>query len=451
MAPTEIPQLHGLPFIGSLRDFQNDRLNLFLRTYHTFGDLGGFRVGPWPVVMLNSAEHVQTVLVKYAEHVERPPRLRAILRPMVGGGLLTSENDIHKRQRRLVAPALQHRRISSYADTIASYTEQACCEWQDAGVIDVTHAMMQLTLRIVGKALFGTHIASEATSLGQALVTAMHYITGNSTTLAHLPTNWPTPRNRQFHRSMAVLNAAIDQMIQDRRRRATNQDDLLSLLLQAQYEDDESFMTDQQVHDEAITLFLAGYETMATALTWTWSLVARHPAIYAQMREEVDRVLAGRTPEFADCVHLPYTLQVLKEAMRLYPPVYILARYVTKPIPLDDYCLMPGLTVGVSAYVLHRRPDYFSDPERFDPDRWTPEASANLPRPAYLPFGAGPHNCIGYHFAMMEGHLILATLAQRVLFELESVEKLEPELLMTLRPKGPITMVVRRRSSTLNT
>jgi cytochrome P450 len=234
-------------------------------------------------------------------------------------------------------------------------------------------------------------------------------------------------------------------LIDERRKTAGERTDLLSLLLQLRDEDNGSGLSDHEVRDEAITLFLAGYETTANALTWTWYLLAQHPEIYTRLRAEVDQVLAGRTPTAADLPQLPYTLQVFKEAMRLYPPVHSIARQVARPFDLGAYHLSVGTIVAVSFYVLHRRPDYFPDPERFDPERFTPQAEKNLPRYAYMPFSIGPRLCIGNHFAMMEGHLLLTALAQRVTFKLVPDQKIIPEPLITLRPRDGIQMVVQRR------
>jgi cytochrome P450 len=217
------------------------------------------------------------------------------------------------------------------------------------------------------------------------------------------------------------------------------------MLLHARDEDDGSFMTDKQVRDEAMTIFLAGHETIAVALTWTWYLLAQHPEIYALLRNEVDSVLRGRSPTFADLPNLPYTLQVLKESMRLYPPAYGYARQATQPVTIGEYDLPAGTLVLISPYAMHRRPDYFPNPERFDPTRFTPEAEQRLPRYAYIPFGGGPRICIGNHFALMESHLVLATLAQRVTFDLIPGQHIEPEPIVTLRPKGGIKMRVSHR------
>jgi cytochrome P450 len=440
-----IPQLPGLPLLGSVVEFRYRTLELFMRVLHECGAIGAFRTGPWTIVMLNAPEYVQAVLVDHADRIERVPRLRGLMEPTVGNGLINAEGAFHRRQRKLVAPAFQHRRIASYADVMAQYSEALQQTWTDGETVDIAYEMMRLTLRIVGKTLFDADVLSEAAAFGQALTTAMHATIDRATTIISPPLSWPTPGNRNFRRAIARLDATVYRIIDERRTHNQDRGDLLSMLLEAQDEDDGSRMTDQQVRDEAMTLLLAGHDTTANALTWTWYLLMQHPHVYQRVRAEVDQVLAGRAPTMHDLAHLPYLLQVFKEALRLYPPAYIVARSVVRPIELDGYQLKPGMNIGICSYTLHRNPTYFPDPERFDPERWTPENEANIPRYAYLPFGAGPHVCIGNHFAMMEAQLVLATLVQRVTFDLVPGQTVEPEPLITLRPKDGIRVVVRRR------
>lgn len=441
-----IPVLPGLPLVGNFNDFRAHRLDLFLRIGRECGDIGMFRIGPRSVVMFNAVELVQEVLVEHAADFEKTPNMRIYGRPLLGNGLLTSENEFHKRQRKLVAPPFQHRRIASYADIIVRYSEQLQGEWADGATLDIAREMMRLTLWIVGQALFDADVLGEAEELGEALTVAMHRFNADIAAMVHLPGAWPTPGNVRVRKAVDRLNATIYAMIAERRRSGEERVDLLSMLLQARDEDDGSFMTDQQVRDEAMTLFLAGHETTANALAWTWYLLAQHPDIYARMEAEVERVLNGRTPTFADLPRLPYTLQVLKESMRLYPPAYVIARQAVRPVTIGNYALGAGTLCVISSYALHRRSDYFPDPERFEPERFTPEAEQRLPRHAYLPFGGGPRICIGNHFAMMEGHLALATLAQRVHFTLVPGQRVEMEPLITLRPKRGIKMRVMRRN-----
>ncbi len=438
----QIPMARGLPLLGHLRDFRLRRHELFLRASRECGDVALLRLGPRRLVLFNAPALIQSVLVEHADAFEKSPMLRTLSQQVLGNGLLTSENEFHKRQRRLIAPAFQHRRIAAYADVMAAYTERLQQEWADGATVDIAHEMMRLTLWIVGKTLFDADVLGEAEELGAALNDTMHAFTAQLT--SPIPPSWPLPRNLRANAATERLNATVYRMIADRRSGGGDRGDLLSMLLAAQ-DEDGSFMTDQQVRDESMTLFLAGHETTANALAWAWFLLAQHPRAAERMRAEVDAALGGRTPEMADLPRLPYTLQVLKEAMRLYPPAFVFGRQATRPVRIGDYDLPTGTIVMVSPFALHRRPDFFPEPERFNPKRFAPEAEALLPRYSYLPFGGGPRICIGNHFAMMEGHLALAALAQRVRLELLPGQRIQPEPLVTLRPRGGIKMRVSRR------
>ncbi len=447
ITPTQasIPVLPGLPVLGNLLELRYNRLELLLRVGRECGDIGSFRLGQRRVILVSSSELAQAVLVEHAPNFEKTPTLRVGAGPLIGNGLLTSENEFHKRQRKLVAPAFQHRRIASYADVMANYTERLQGEWTDGQRIDIAHEMMRLTLRIVGKILFDVDVLGKADELGEALTISMRHFIGQASRLVHIFDTWPTPHNRRAIHARSRLNATVYQIIEERRRSSEDRGDLLSMLLRARDEDDGSFMNDTQVHDESMTLFLAGHETTANALAWSWYLLSRHQDIYTHMCEEVDSILHGRLPEVTDLPNLPYTLRVFKESMRLYPPAYMIGRQAVHPVDLLGYHIPAKGIVFISPYAMHRRADYFHEPERFNPDRFTPEMEQRLPRYAYMPFGGGPRICIGNHFAMMEGHLILATLAQYVTFEFTGQHPVKTEPLVTLRPKGGIPMLVHRR------
>jgi cytochrome P450 len=440
-----LPTMPRLPVLGNLLDLRRDRLGFLLRMSQQCGDIGCFHAGPRQVIFLNTPELITTVLVQEADSFEKTPNVRNYLGPVLGNGLLTSLNAFHKRQRKLIAPAFQHRRVAGYASIMTDYAERTQATWRDGATIDIAQEMMRLTLAIVSKTLFDTELGGEADELGEALTVAMHYTIDRFSAVVQIPDSWPTPHKRGFQRARARLDATIYALIEERRRFGDDRGDLLSMLLSAQDEDDGSFMTDLQVRDEVMSFFLAGHETTANALAWTWYLLAQHPDVYARLRDELQRVLAGRTPIFADLPDLPYTLQVLKESMRLYPPVWVLGRQATRAVALGDYDLPAGMVVTISPYTLHRRPDLFAHPDTFDPERFAPDAEKLLPRNAYIPFADGPRVCIGNHFAQMEGQLILATLAQRATLALAPGQHIEPEPLITLRPKGGIRMLVRRR------
>jgi len=432
--------------VSDLRDFQRDRLGMLLRLSRECGDIGPVRLGPTSTVAFaNSASAAGSVLVEHADDFRKGKSLRAYMRPVIGNGLLSSSGEAHRYQRQLVAPAFRHNRIGAYADVMVSYAERAQQGWRDGEVIDIGPAMTRVTLGIVGKVLFDADMVDEADELGAALTEALRYASSQLASPVHVPLSWPTSRNRRVQRAIARLNRTIYGMIEERRAAAERKEDVLSLLLSARGEDG-SRLSNKQVRDEAMTLFIAGHDTVANALAWTWCLLAQHPDAYSRVCTEVDAALAGRTPTVADLPHLPYTLQVFKEALRLYPPAYVLSRQAIRDVDLAGYPVPAWGVVIVSPYTMHRRPDYFPDPERFDPDRFTPDAEARLPRHAYLPFGGGPHICIGNHFALMEGHLILVTLAQHATFEWPNGQRIIPEPLINLRPKRGTMVRVRRRS-----
>ncbi|GIV96250.1 MAG: cytochrome P450 [Herpetosiphonaceae bacterium] len=444
-ALADIPKMPGSPVLGNLLTYRRDRLSFLLDVYRTCGDVAGFRLGPWPVILLSSPLYADAILVEAAETFEKSPLLRKFMRPIIGNGLLTSENAFHRRQRKLVAPSFQHRHLAVYAETMSTTAEQSHRSWGDGEIIDVHAEMMRIGLAIVGKTLFGADVSDTANTVLRAAHTILSCIDKRALSLMPPPISWPTPNNRRLRQAITQLDQIVYRLIKERRAAGHDRDDILSILLRAQDTDDGSFMTPGQVRDEIMTLFLAGHETTASALSWTWLLLAQHPDIYGRLQAEVDHILGGRTPTFDDLPHLPYTLQVFKEAMRLYPPAYMLGRRVVTPTVVRDLVIPAGVSVVVSPYVLHRREEYYPHADRFNPDRFLPDEEARRPKHAYLPFGGGPRICIGRHFALMEGHLILATLAQRVTFELVPDMQVEPEPLLTLRPRHGLKLRVRRR------
>jgi cytochrome P450 len=306
-----------------------------------------------------------------------------------------------------------------------------------AGTVEIGSEVMRTTLEIVGKTLFDAEMGAEASDIGEALTQSLHQMMRSLTSIIPMPPVVPTPGNLRARRAVARLDRTIYGLIEERRKSRTDRGDLVSLLLAAQ-DEDGSRMTDQQVRDEAMTVFLAGHETTANAVTWALYLLARHPEVRDELEREVDSVLGGRPPGWEDLKALPFTLQVLKEVMRLFPPAYVVARRATRPVDLSGYVVKKNDIVVVNIAGIHRRPDFFPDPERFDPSRFTPEREKALPRNAYLPFGAGARICIGNHFALMEGQLLLATYAQQLRLRLESDREVGVEPLITLRPKGSI-------------
>ena len=386
------------------------------------------------------------VLVEHNDAFMKGLGLSYFMKPLLGNGLLSSEGDFHRKQRRMLAPSFMPKRLADYATTIADRSEAAQRTLRDGASVDVNAAMMRLTLEIVGATLFGAEVGAEAEEVHGALSDAMEQMSRVLRSVIPIPPTWPTPGNRRGMRAVARLDRVVYGLIEERRRAGGERNDFLSMLLAARDEAGGQ-MTDRQVRDEAMTIFLAGHETTANALTWTFYLLARNPAVRERLERELDAHLGGRTPTLADLAKLPYALMVFKEAMRLYPPAYVVARRALRDVEVEGRHIPKGDLVVINIIGMHHDPALFPDPERFDPERFTPEAEKALPKNAFLPFGAGPRVCIGNHFALMEGHLALATLAQRVRFELPpSAPPVEMEPLVTLRPKGGMPMTAHRRA-----
>ncbi len=443
--PKTIRFIRGYPLVGNLPDFRNDRLGLLRRMVRE-SDVCGMHFGPFPGILFNKPEHIHSILVEHAYDFDKGLAVHNTFRPVIGDGILSSEGDFHRRQRKLMSPPFQPRHIASYAEIMGQYGEQIQQTWSDGSIIDVNHQMTNLTMSIIGKALFDADVFTEIDELGVAMTVTTEYVAHATSVLFPPPYNWPLPRNRRTHKAVRVLRDYIQHFIDERRNCPTERNDLLSILLQARDEDGKP-ISDEQLMAECLTLFGAGHETTATALSWTWYLLCQHPEVYQKVQLEVDSILQGRTPTYEDLARLPYCLQVFKEAMRLYPPAYLLSRRALCEVEIDGYQIPKNRVVLYAPYTLHRREEYFPEPEKFDPERFIPEREKQLPRYAYLPFGAGPRICIGMYFAMMEGHLLLATLAQRVNFSLVPGQTIVPDPIhhLTLRPGGELKVLVKRR------
>jgi cytochrome P450 len=442
-----IPRLSTSGLLGSLPAFRRSRLDFQLAAMREHPDIARTRLGPFEVLLIGAPELVHALLVTQADDFVKSYGLSLFARPILGDGLLTSEHAAHRRQRRLIAPAFGKRQIAQYAALMGERAEQSLARMLQSGELDIGAETMRVTLEIVGKTLFDSELADAASEVGNAVTDAMECVMGTMASSLPLPPFVPSPRNMRLARAKRRLDALVYALIRARRAdpRARPFTDLLSLLLAAR-DDDGSGMSNRQVRDEVMTALLAGHETTANALAWTLILLARHPVQREELEDELDRVLRGRAAELADLGSLPLTLATFKEAMRLYPPVYLLGRRALRATALAGYPVRRNQVVLVSSYGMHRRADLYPEPERFDPRRFLPEREANLPRQAFLPFGAGARTCIGNHFALLEGQLLLARWLSRARFELASPEQeigLEP--LITLRPKGPVRMHVTAR------
>jgi len=413
-------QYRPLPFLERLR--------------REYGDAARFRIGPTQVYSFAHPEHVREVLVSKSASFMKGLALQRT-KVVLGEGLLTSEGDLHKRQRRLAQPAFHRARIQRYGEQMIERALATRDEWRDGATLDMHHEMMKLTLAVVAKTLFDADVDDEADEISGALTDLVELFPVLMNPFAMLLMKLPLRRVRRFKTALARLDRTIYAMIEERRRGGIDRGDLLSMLLVAtDTEGDGGGMSDLQLRDEAMTIFLAGHETTANALAWTWYLLAKHPEVERALHRELDEVLAGRAPSPADYPRLPYTEMVLAESMRIHPPAWAIGRLSTEDVRIGEWDVPRKSLVLVSQWITHRHPDWWPEPDCFDPSRFTPEAKAARPKMAYFPFGAGPRICIGEGFAWMEGVLLLATIAQKWRFE--SMREPDAQAVITLRPKG---------------
>ena len=438
-----------------LRRFRRDPISLLTEMAQVYGDISQVKIGPSRLYLLNNPDYIKDVLVTDHRNFRKSLVLQRT-RILLGDGLLTSEGDLHLRQRRMIQPIFHRQRIANYADVMVAYANRTSKRWQalagedQALTLDISAEMMHLTLTIVAKTLFDEDVEEQTTEIGEAISIVMSLFSRLSSPIASLLSRLPLPSNRRFEQAKAQLDTTIQTMIAERRLTG-DRGDLLSLLLQAQDSDgDGSGMSDQQVKDEALTLFLAGHETTSNALTWTWYLLSQNPSAEARLHAELDRVLAGRLPSASDFDRLEYTRMVFSEAMRMYPPAWVLGRQVIDHYPVDGYIIPSGSTVLMSQWVMHHDARYYPEPYTFRPERWAPEAQAGRPKFAYFPFGGGPRLCIGEPFAWMEGVLLLATLAQQWRMRLVPGHPVERLPLITLRPKFGMRMHLYRRQESFS-
>lgn len=408
-----------------------------LRLAAEYPEVAGLRFGFTRAVLVNAPALAHEVLATKHDHFVKAPGLTVFLKPLLGNGLLTSERDFHAKQRRLLAPAFTHKRIATYAGTMAQRAERFARRIGDGERLDIAAEMMRLTLEIVGKTLFDAEVGTDAGDVGQAVTTAMECAVAQINSALPIPPFIPTPLNIENRKAVAKLDAIIYRLLRERRAQGGDRGDVLSTLLDSRDEDGRP-MPDRQVRDESMTLFLAGHETTANALSWAFHLLAKNPEVRARVEAEIDAV--GHVPTYADLGQLPYTLATFKEAMRIFPPAYIVPRRVVRPVDIGPYRIGRNTLVFVNVIGIHRRPDSFEDPDVFRPERFLGDAEKALPRGAYIPFGGGPRVCIGNHFATMEGHLLLSILLSRLRFDLTSAAEVELEPLITLRPKNGIPM-----------
>lgn len=433
----------NLPFYLARRFFRpGNPILLFEHLVATYGSVAHYRLGASHIVFLNEPEFIREILVNQPQNFikERTQRRMKIL---LGDGLITSDGEVHKRQRRIAAPAFHRQRVQAYGSMMVDRASAMRAKWQDGVEIDIAAEMMQLTLQVVARTLFDTDVTDDVRQINDEV----NVIMGLYNFLVALPRaesllHLPVPGLMRFRKAKKRLDAVVQRMIAEHRREGVDRGDLLSMLLASRDDEaDHTGMTDAQLRDEVLTIFLAGYETVANALAWTWLLLGQNSPEESRFHRELDEVLGDRLPTLDDLPKLHYTEMVFAESMRLYPPAWAMGRQATTDVELGPYRLPSGTYFFFSQYIMHRTAKHFPDPLRFDPERFTAEQKAARERFTYFPFGAGGRQCIGEAFAWMEGVLILATLGQKWKLKLVPGQPMDVQPKITLRPKYPILVV----------
>ena len=430
----------------SLGPLNDNPLDYFTKVAREYGDIAGLRVLNFRSIFINHPDLIEEVLVTNARKYSKGRVLRAN-RHVFGEGLLTSEGDFWLRQRRLAQPAFHRARIASYAATMVEYTQRMLNGWRGGEARDAHQEMMRLTLQIVGKTLFDADVERDAQDVGKSLELLLE-IGANFRRAIFVPHWLPTPTNLRVKREVAQIEKILYRIIGERRASGRDTGDLLSMLLSAQ-DEDGSRMTDRQLRDEAITLFLAGHETTASTLSWTWWLLAQNPAVEAKLHAELDAVLGDPGPSLDDLPKLAYTGHVITESLRLYPAAWGMARLAIEDHEIAGYPVTKGMGVAMAQWVVHRDSRWYDAPEEFRPERWENDLWKRLPRFAYFPFGGGPRQCIGNAFALMEATLILATIARKFRLRLVANHPVAPLASITLRPRHGVRVTLESRGKFL--
>jgi cytochrome P450 len=437
------------PWLGVLPHFRKDPANYLLTIAREHGDLAYMRLGPQHAFVVSHPDWIRDILITHQSNFTKS-RMLERAKVLLGDGLLTSEGEFHTSQRRLVQPAFHRDRLLRYSADMVACAERAGERWSSGAELDMHREMTRLTLAIVGRTLFSADVSSDADEIGRAMTQIFELFDTLLLPFSDWIQKLPIPPVRRFEKARDKLDQIIYGLIAQRRASGQDTGDLLSMMLLAQ--DDEANsgkarqMTDKQVRDEALTLLIAGHETTANALTWTWYLLSQNLEAEARMHKELERVLAGRIPTFDDVTRLPYTTGVFAESLRLYPPAWAIGRRAREEYSIGDYTIPPKSILLMSPWVVHRDPRWWPEPECFRPERWSPDAAEKRPKFAYFPFGGGARVCIGERFAWAEGVLVLATLAQRWQMRLVPGHPVATQAVITLRPKHGMKMTLQSNS-----
>jgi cytochrome P450 len=438
------PGPRGRFLFGNLPDFAHDILGFLTSCAHEYGDVTHLRLGRYDAYLLNHPDLIDEVLRKQRENFIKHRFFWRHVTAIFGTGLLTSEGEFWLRQRRLAAPAFHPDRIAAYGGVMVGYSDRLVDGWRDGEVRNVHDDMMRVTMEIVSKTLFDADVETDVDELGRAFEIVLREIATRFRRPFKIPDWIPTPGNLRYRRGVRRLEGLVFRILAERRADPRDRGDLLSMLMAAR-DDDGNAMSDGQLRDELITIFLAGHETTAIALSWTLHLLAQHPLVRDRLVKELFDQLDRRPATVDDLPNLPFADAVVKEAIRLYPPAYVLGREAVGDCEIGGWRIPAGATVFMSPWVMHRDARWFASPEKFLPERWLDGLAARLPRFAYMPFGGGPRVCIGDRFATMEAVLILATVARRYRIERTSEAEIIPFPSITLRPEGGVWMKLTRR------
>jgi cytochrome P450 len=444
-----IPGPRPLPLIGNLRYLRPDTHRALVRARQEYGDLVHFQVNNRHLYFAAHPDDAKYILVDNNRNYHKGRGIQKA-KPLLGEGLLTSEDDFWRRQRRLVQPAFHRHQIANLANTMTISTATLVDRWQplarSGATFNVAEEMMALTLDIATKALFSTALTpDEIHAVAKSMTPLLRHATQRTQAVFDFVEKLPLPSNRRFEELRNRLDRIVYRIIETRRQSGADHEDLLGVLMAARDEETGESMTDKQLRDEVMTLFLAGHETTALLLSWTWALLSWYPDVRRRAQEEVDQVLGDRTPTAEDVARLPYLGMILSESLRLYPPAWAIPRRPLADDEIRGYRIPAGCTVLVSPYVTHRHPDFWDNPEGFDPERFTPAVVKDRHRFAYFPFGGGPRMCIGNNFALMEATLAAAMILQRYEINLLPGYPVEAEVAFTLRPKQGVPVSLKAR------
>jgi cytochrome P450 len=440
------PGPRGHFLLGNLPEFGRDLLGFFVECAGRYGDIVRVRLAGSTAYLLNHPDLMEEVLVGQNRNFIKHTFFWRHVRAIFGDGLLTSEGDFWRRQRRLAQPAFHRERIASYGKVMVDYSQGMLGQWRNGDIRDVHQDMMELTMKIVVKTLFNSEMADEVEEVGSAFEVVIQEIAKRFRRPFRIPDGIPTPGNLRYRRSVQRLDRLVYRIIEERSRSGRDAGDLLSLLLAAR-DEDGSRMNEKQIRDEVVTLFLAGHETTALTLSWTFYLLSQNPAVDARLAAELAQALGERSPTVDELPRLRFAEMVVMESMRLYPPAYVVGREALADCTLGGYRVPAGTTVFMSPYLMHRDPRYFEDPQSFLPGRWEGDRVKRLPRFAYFPFGGGPRVCIGNQFAMMEAVLLLATIARKFRLRLVPGHPITPFPSITLRPHHGVRVELEERKA----